>query len=408
MKKAQAAGIALAITLACSTSIKQAGAESYTLKNGSIVRKPTQADYLAEWQKQKTLEELLTFNHMDSIDVRSADLSDADLSIIPGILTSTFDSRTTWSNLLPPGFDPDKLMELGKDPGLGLRSLHEQGITGKGVGIAIIDQTLLVDHEEYADRLMYYAEYNSMALDAASPHGAGVSSIALGKTTGVAPEALLYFIADDVGTETPDGEFIRDLTFYAQDIDRMIDLNEQLPSDERIRIISMSIGWQRNDKGVKEIETAIQRARVAGIEVVWVSDNDPLASQFVGMGREPLANANDIASCRPGLFWEKNLFSGEFTGAEKILLPMDNRCIASPTGTSDYAFYSTGGSSWKVPYVAGLYALACQVKPDITFEAFLSAAKATGRPVSIEHEGVEYPYGLVADPAKIIEYIRAE
>ena len=51
-------------------------------------------------------------------------------------------------------------MELGKDPGLGVRQLQAQGITGSGVGIAIIDQPMLVDHQEYASRLKLYEEIN--------------------------------------------------------------------------------------------------------------------------------------------------------------------------------------------------------------------------------------------------------
>jgi hypothetical protein len=43
---------------------------------------------------------------------------------------------------MPQDFDWERIMELGKNPGLGIRKLHTQGITGRGIGIAIIDQTL--------------------------------------------------------------------------------------------------------------------------------------------------------------------------------------------------------------------------------------------------------------------------
>jgi hypothetical protein len=39
-------------------------------------------------------------------------------------------------------------MELGKDPGLNVRALHEQGITGERIGIGVIDMALLTDHSE--------------------------------------------------------------------------------------------------------------------------------------------------------------------------------------------------------------------------------------------------------------------
>ncbi len=36
--------------------------------------------------------------------------------------------------------------ERGPQSGLGVRSLHERGITGKGVNVAIIDQHVCLDH----------------------------------------------------------------------------------------------------------------------------------------------------------------------------------------------------------------------------------------------------------------------
>ena len=71
-----------------------------------------------------------------------------------------FDSRTNWpsSDKLPDGFDPIRLLEEGKNPGLGVRRLHEQGVNGRGVRIAIIDSNLLQNHREYAEQLVKYEE----------------------------------------------------------------------------------------------------------------------------------------------------------------------------------------------------------------------------------------------------------
>jgi len=35
--------------------------------------------------------------------------------------------------MLPDGFDPQMIMELGENPGLGMRELHKRGITGWAV-----------------------------------------------------------------------------------------------------------------------------------------------------------------------------------------------------------------------------------------------------------------------------------
>ncbi len=98
-----------------------------------------------------------------------------------------FDSRTGWPSpdKLPEGFDPGRRLTEGKNPGLGVRALHAQGIDGRGVGIAIIDQPLLRDHEEYTRRIAHY-EPIEVFMVPAQMHGPPVSSIAVGKDCGVA------------------------------------------------------------------------------------------------------------------------------------------------------------------------------------------------------------------------------
>lgn len=386
--------VLLALLAACASP----GTE--TLETGTVSRHPAAA--AAFWERDPEADH--GFGDLRGADLRGMDLSDR----AEDLFAADFDTRTQWPEALPEDFDPPALLDLGKDPGLGLRALHEQGITGKGVGIAVIDQPLLVEHQEYADRLRLYREYHTAAEGDASAHGPAVASIALGKTVGVAPEALLYFIADDVGTESG-GRFVRDMTWYAGDVDRFVSLNGTLPEGEKIRVISMSAGWTPDTPGAEALEAAVSRAREAGIAVVCVNSRDPLLEPWMGMGRRRCGDPNDLADCRPGAFWSESLYSGEYRGADGslLLVPMDGRTAASPAGEAEYAYFAEGGMSWAVPYVAGLYALACQVKPEVTFEEFLAAAQATARPVSVRPgEGREYPYGKVVDPAALLEALR--
>lgn len=384
---------ALCLLLALLTACAPPGADE--LNAGSICRRPEAEAVFWEAGPREL---------PASGDLRGADLRDLDLSGMEEKLSaSDFDTRTRWPEALPGNFDPEELLERGKDPGLGLRALHERGITGRGVGIAIIDQTLLTEHREYRDRLRLYQEYHGAAGYPASMHGPAVASIALGETAGVAPEALLYFLADELGTG--DGEdFVRDMTWYAEDVDRLTALNETLPEGEKIRVISMSTGWWQEDAGAEELESAIARARAAGIAVICVNSQDPLLP-WMGMGRRPEGDPGRLEDCRPGAFWEESLYGGEFWGADGslLLVPMDRRTAASPAGEAEYAYFAEGGMSWAVPWVAGLYALACQVKPEVTYEEFLEAARSTARPVSARKDGVEYPYGKVVDPAALLE-----
>jgi hypothetical protein len=329
-------------------------------------------------------------------DYRSANLSKLDLSqSLDGLVFSDFDSQTIWppADQLPTGFDPQKIMELGKDPGLGVRSLHNRGINGHGVAIAIIDQTLLVDHHEYADRIRLYEETNGFGFPS-QMHAPAVASIAVGKTVGVAPGADLYFLADNNPA---------DYSHLAASVRRIIAINKGLPKGQKIRVLSISIGWMSSSPGYAEIHAAVNEAKAAGIFVVTVSLHDSYGWNIVGLGRSARADPNDFASYTPSPWWENTFYNQpDLSTSQTLFLPMDARTTASPTGVEDYAFYGVGGMSWTVPYLAGMYALACQVDPGITPEKFWSTALATGRTTRIEHDGKQYSFGVILDPQALI------
>lgn len=308
------------------------------------------------------------------IEIRSADLSQADLSDeLENLLLTTYDSKTKWPDYLPEGFNPDKIMEKCKDPGLGVRNLHKEGITGKNVGIAIIDQELLTKHEEFTKQLKYYSENDFIkAKSPAAMHGAAVASIAVGKTCGVAPEASLYYIAENFITEDYTGRI-------AKDINELLDLNKTLKEDEKIRVISISWGAEEKESnGYKDLKKAYQRANEEGVFVITTSllkgtREDIKSVNFIGMEKTKLTDPNDFSAYGKAS-WAEEL---DFYKKDYLCLPMDNRCVAAPTGVNDYAIYQSGGLSWSVPYLAGVYALACQVKPDIDYEEFWKIALDT-------------------------------
>ncbi len=76
-----------------------------------------------------------------------------------------------------------------------------------------------------------------------------------------------------------------------------------------------------------------------------------------------------------------------------------------PDHGNEYAFFRSGGWSWSIPYIAGVYALACQVEPKITPERFWELALKTGRTIRLKHEGEDVPFGPIIDPPALIEAI---
>lgn len=362
----------------------------------SIVRKPAAADYSK--RNGEKMAELPKYNPNSSdlwqVDLRSSDLTNLDLTeSLDNLVYADFDSKTKWPDNLPDGFEPEMIMELGKNPGLEIRELHKNGITGKGVGIAIIDQALLVDHIEYKDQLKSYEEIYCSA-DEAQMHGPAVASIAVGKTVGVAPEADLYYIATSFGIYNNEG-FTYELSWVAKAIDRIVEINRALPEEKKIRVISISLGIGNHMNGYKEAFRAIENAKKEGIYTLYVGSRN-----FLGLGRDFLKDPDDLMSYSRGESWGNEVYTNDY-----LLVPMDSRCVASPTGINDYMFNRQGGISWTVPYVAGLYALACQVNPEASLGLFWQEAISTGDTISLDNNNEE-KLGKIVNPSKLIEKIK--
>jgi hypothetical protein len=333
------------------------------------------------------------------VDLRGQDLAKLDLTGRAGdLLRADFDSTTKFPKILPQGFDPQRVMELGKNPGLGVRSLHQDGITGKGVSMAVIDQALLVDHKEYAPRLKSYEE---MRWDSpwASMHGGAVASISVGQECGVAPGADLYFVANWCTESRSQVNY----THLAKAIDHVIALSAALPKERRIRVLTIQRGFEPIEEGYAAVTAAVERAKLAGIFVVTGSLERHYGFKFNGLGREPLSDPDQPGSYGPGSWWRGDFCSaGVGSSTQTLLVPMDSRTTASPGGAGDYVFYREGGWSWSIPYIGGLYALACQVRPDVTPELFWRRALETGDSVTVKKDGKECPLERIVNPRKLI------
>ncbi len=193
------------------------------------------------------------------------DLSRLDLSRKGELLKAMpFDSFTIWpkSHRLPPDFDPKAVMEWGKYPGLRVKQLHDRGVTGKGVHVAIIDQPLLLDHIEYRDQLASYTDIQT-GNSGPAMHGAAVASLLVGKTCGVAPGAVLHFWAQP--------SWKGDFKYRCTALEQIIQFNRGKEKSEQIRILSVSKGFSQNEPNLDRWNTLLEKAKQAGIYVVHCS-----------------------------------------------------------------------------------------------------------------------------------------
>lgn len=327
------------------------------------------------------------------LEMQARSIKDMDLTNeLNALMKSTFDTQTEWpsEDKLPEDFNPEEIIEIGKEPGLGIKNLHKEGITGKGVKVAIIDQPLLLDHEEYDDKI---AQYTSIDCEGIPPqmHGPAVASILVGDSCGVAPEATLYYWAEP----SWEGDYIQGTTA----LDQIIEYNKGKPINERIRVVSVSIGYFDNFDNIELWKEKIKEAEESGIIVVHCSDEGNEAFQGVRCDLyKDRDNFENYVTCyfMPKALPSKNKKSN--VNLPKFLyVPIDNRTVASSDGVNDYAFFGEGGLSWGAPYLAGVITLGLQVNPDLQEDQIYKYLWQTGTP---------FNGGFIVNPKAFIEKVK--
>lgn len=334
-------------------------------------------------------------------DLRSRNIGSLDLRLHQdSLLKSDFDDFTVWPETnLPQAFSYREIRERGRDPGLKIRKLHSLGLTGKGALIAFIDQPLLVEHEEYRNRLRGYGEVGLPERGVqASMHGPAVVSIAIGKSCGVAPGA--EFMYRSAFSFDPSGDRGKTMKFKAEAIQDLIRAarSQGFP----IKVLSLSIGWELETPGGREMEEAVERARGLGMFVVSSSMGRHYGFKAQVLGRDPLEDPNLIKAYHPPGFAWRHFRRSPRDVPDRLLIPGGSRTLADPHGQFSYQYQRKAAWSWMVPWISGLYALAYQMNENVSPEEFWKIALETGLEYEVEVEGRKFIYGKIIQPIQLI------
>ena len=288
-------------------------------------------------------------------DVRYTDLTSTGTNLNRSLIeTLWFNESTIW----PEQFRAiaQDILQRGKNPGLGVRSLHDEGITGKDVSVAIIDQNMVLDHPEFQGKIVRYHDVGTgMAADQGSMHGPAVTSLLVGNTIGTAPDARVYYLAAPSWTQ--------DAQYYADALNWIIDENENLPAGGKIRVVSVSAAPSGEGtpftKNNEAWDAAYQRAVDSGLLVLDCTANHGIT----GPCFLDLDDPDNVAKCTPGFPTYDNPF---FT--DRIYVPVSFRTTAEEytQGVISYQYAGIGGTSWSVPYLSGVLAMGWQLRPDLT------------------------------------------
>lgn len=261
----------------------------------------------------------------------------ADLTDNPGLAYSlSFSDITRFPEKMPASYNPRALLEWGKEPGLNVEVLHKLGYTGKGAVIAYVDQPTH-DHEQFADGNFHIMNNTDMK---SSMHGPAVLSLLAGKDIGTAPEAEVWFY----GAASWEG----DHTTSAECLYQIIEKNKTLPDGEKITLIGFSDNIAPHKRNMHVLADAVKACEEAGI-MVW------FCGEYATAAFLPLSDKNNISNV---------IRDGDNTPA-LVYVPAGSRTTATGEG-GEYIYWASGGLSWTMPYVLGIYAIVTEIDPSLT------------------------------------------
>ncbi|MCP4220542.1 MAG: S8/S53 family peptidase, partial [bacterium] len=297
------------------------------------------------------------------------------------LLKCTFNTLTQWpqTEKMPVKFNPSGIIAMGMEPGLGIRELHKQGITGKGVNVAIIDYPFRRSHQEYADKVVGFFLTNGKdtgTMGKPATHGTATASLLVGEKCGVAPGAMLYFFG---------AESSPDYAPIVAGVLQIIQFNKDRKLKERIRVLSISIGFKENMKHLNEFKKAIKIAEKSGITIVFCRES------FSGFGCPPYMDRDDPSNYNICYYMEG--FKDELSPGT-LYLPCDHRSTACEQGDTEYTYWGDGGLSWAAPYLAGVITLGYQVDPNLKQDKILQYIRETGNP---------FNRGVIINPVAFIK-----
>jgi serine protease AprX len=321
-------------------------------------------------------------------DVRGLDLSGVSEIGISKIKTLWFDQTTTWNE--EDRILTEKILENGRSPGKEIIELHNEGINGKGITVAIIDQSLDINHPEFAGKVSKYRSFGiGTESGTVSMHGPAVTSLLVGNDIGTAPDSLVYYAA------VP--SWMLDAQYYADALDWLVNENEALPMGKKIRVVSISAApsgiWSEFSKNQPAYDAAYLRATEAGILVL-----DCTAEHGITLAcTKDVDDLDNSSDCSPN--WDP----APQTGRERIYINTARTTATeySISGGFTYGYQYTGfgGLSWTTPYLAGLFAMAWQVNPDISNAQLTSILFETA---VVNQQGL-----IVIDPRSFIEKVNS-
>ena len=310
------------------------------------------------------------------------DLSKSDLSGLSceDMMKIPFNSSTIFpsKDKMPKGFEPESVLAFGKQPMMGVKKLHERGITGEGVVVAVIDFGFQDrDHVEFDGANI---EVVDLFGDTGTHfHSDGVLSNLCGQNIGVAPKAKVIYYDTYMG--------------HGKHVDKanlkiLKDILKRVKNGEKIRVVNISGPITRGEDLSKIVDNSKWQERYDQLKGPFM----PIIDQLKQLGCEIVTSdvfGRDFACCDIDPLTKKLSRADWITNEEyyqsKMSVVSGGKAIAEFASKDGYKFEPRGCFSWSIPQGVGMYALALQVQSNLTWDNFVEKCRLSS---SLDQSGV--------------------
>ncbi|MBP3619954.1 MAG: hypothetical protein J6J24_04775 [Clostridia bacterium] len=291
------------------------------------------------------------------VDYSEYDFSNCSLEAMTKLC---FSSSTKWPTLdkLPKGFNPQEILKQFTTTNEGVKNLHNHGINGEGIAIAVIDNRFQGEnHIEFVNANLIKYTLSNAEIGDYHFHMEDVLAKLCGKNLGIAPKSkILYYEVSDEEDCSLDV------------LNALKNIKTRILNGEKIRIINYSYSLTDDDNPFiyqQECIKLVEELKQLNCELV---DSTRFGEQFFCCGTNFLNAKDEIDDYNPASFAKGKPYENKVK--DKINILCSGRTIPEFCTINGYKYESIDCFSWTIPQVVGYYALCLQVNPNLTFKEF--------------------------------------